>query len=280
MLRFAFLVPLSGVLALTGGCAKTKIGLGAGGGEDARYIADVYTWDCEDRADTGDVQVYDGVYSYNISLEYAPDKLAKRELPKSGCTKGLDLFPSDAGGGGLDIPESDVPEWSNGDLSGKLDRLSAGFYYKDVSENVSNCSYAEDLLGEGTSLQAAGVFSGAKTPKPGSLANVGISDYDKNVGITTGTSPTISWDASGWADSWIQVRRENTKGDLSESVTCATAGADSYTVGDEVWSLMNAVVEAEVTNLYIVVQNDDTVTTDDGQKMKVLTREVYAAVVH
>ncbi len=267
------------VAALGCGCTTTKIGLGAGGAEDARYIADVYTWKCEDRADTGNVVTYDGVHSYIISLEYAPDNLAKRELPASGCTKGLDLFPSDAGGGGHDIPESDLPEWSNADLSGTLERTSAGFYYKDVTANVSNCGYAEELLGEGTSLQGAGVFSGAKTPKPGSLANTLISDYDPDVGIQTGSTPTASWDATGWADSWIQVRREN-GGALSESVTCSTGGADSYTIGDEVWSLMNEVAEAEVTNLYIVVQNDDVVTADDGQKMKVLTREVYAAVVH
>lgn len=265
------------VLALMVACDPQKIALGQGGDDDARLYADVYTWQCEERS--GDeISYYDGVYSYEVSLEYAPDSLVTRKLPTAGCTAGLDLFPDSAGSSGADIPDAGSPLWSNGDASGTLARETAGFYYDDVYGAVENCTYAEDLIGDGTALSDAGAFSGARTPQAGKLDDVSISNVDDSTGLTFGETVDVSWTSSGWDDAWIQVRAES-GGELVDSVTCNTGGAASYTVDDDVWSLLNTAIEPDVTNLFVTVQNSDTLTTEDGQKIEVVTRVVHAAVV-
>jgi len=269
-----YLLPLC---ALATACDPQKIALGQGGDDDARLYADVYTWQCEDRYDGG-VDYYDGVYSYEVSLEYAPDNLVTRKLPTTGCTAGLDLFPDSAGSSGTAIQEVTAPTWSNGDASGTLYEETDGFYYDDVYGSVENCTYADELIGEGTALSDAGVFSGARTPKASKLDGVEISNVDETTGLTFGSTVDVSWTSSGWDEAWVQIRAE-TDGELSDSVTCNTEGASAYTVDDDVWSLMNTAVEPDVTNLFVTVQNSDTLTTDDGQKIEVVTRVIHAAVV-
>lgn len=265
------------LFALLAACDPQKIALGQGGDNDARLYADVYTWQCEDRYDGG-VTYYDGVYSYEVSLEYAPDDLVTRKLPDAGCTAGLDLFPDSAGSSGTNIPDAGNPVWSNGDASGTLQQRSTGFYYDDVYGSVENCAYAEDLIGDGTALSDAGVLSGARTPKAGKLDEVVISNVDDTTGLTFGETVDVSWTMSGWDEAWVQLRAE-TAGDLVDSVTCNTGGASTYTVDDDVWTLMNTAIEPDVTNLFVTVQNSDTLTTSDGQKIEVVTRVVHAAVV-
>jgi len=264
-------------LPLLVACDPQKIALGQGGDDDARLYADVYTWQCEDRS-VDPVEYYDGVYSYRVAMEYAPDSLASRDLPAAGCTAGLDMFPRDAGSGGENIPDAGNPTWTNRDLTGTLSNLSDGFYFDDVYGDVQNCTYAEDLIGDGTSLADAGVFSGARTPKAGSLDNIEISNFDESTGLTFGQSVDVSWTQKGWEDAWVQIRAES-GGELSDSVTCNTGGANTFTVDDDVWALMNSAIEPDVTNLYITMQNTDTVDTSDGQKIELVTRVVHAAVV-
>jgi len=277
MRRLLLLVP---VLAA---CETEKIELGQGGDDDARLFADAYTWACEDRTDPDNPYIYEGVYSYEVSLEYAPDSLVSRALPSSGCTKGLDLFPASAGAGGQNIPETGDPTWSNlnssGDYGfGELENQSPGFYFDDAFGNVDNCLFADEYIGEGTSITGAGVFSGARSPEAGQLADVEIGGYDEAVGIVFGDTLEASWTPVGWDTGWVQIRREYS-GELVESVTCAAPG-NGYTVDDDVWSLMNEYIEADVTDLYIVVQNEKTVETEDGQKLHAYTRVVTAASVH
>lgn len=265
-------------LGFLAACDPQKIALGQGGDVDARLYADVYTWKCEDRS--GDeTQYYDGVYSYQVSLEYAPDSLVSRKLPSAGCTSGLDLFPIDAGSAGEDLPDVGNPTWANGDVSGTLTHRSDGFYYDDVFGAVDNCTYASDLIGDGTSLSGAGVFSGARTPSAGSLDGIEISNFDTETGLTFGQTVDVSWTQKGWDDAWVQIRTESSGGELADSVTCNTGGANSFTVDDQVWSLMNSAVEADVTNLFVTMQNSETVDTEDGQKIDLVTRVVHAAVV-
>lgn len=265
------------LLVLATACDPQKIALGQGGDNDARLYADVYTWQCEERS--GDeVSYYDGVYSYEVALEYAPDDLVTRKLPSAGCTAGLDLFPDSAGSGGTVIPDAGNPLWANGDASGTLQMQSDGFYYDDVYGSVENCTYAEDLIGDGTALSDAGALSGARTPKAGKLDGVEISNVDDTTGLTFGETVDVSWTSSGWDDAWVQVRAESA-GELVDSVTCNTGGASAYTVDDDVWSLLNTAIEPDVTNLFVTVQNSDTLTTEDGQKIEVVTRVVHAAVI-
>src|SRR5688572_14252063 len=96
-------------LLVCAACDSKSIDLGRGAPPDARLYADIYTWECEE-AET--LELYEGVFAYRLSLEYAPDALNDRSLPSSGCTRGLDIFPSDAGASGLDIPDTDNPAWA------------------------------------------------------------------------------------------------------------------------------------------------------------------------
>jgi hypothetical protein len=269
---------LSFLVVFAVACEQEKIALGQGGDDDARMYADVYTWQCEERGDgSGEPTYYEGVSSYEISFEYAPDALTTRTLPVSGCTKGLDLFPDDAGLNGEDIPESGEPVWENGSYTGVMEHKADGFYFGDAYGNVESCYYADELIGEGTAVSDAGVFSGARTPPSGSIADVAISGVDPVTGIQYGSEVTASWTMSGWDQAWVQVRRES-MGELIESVTCAVEGS-SFTVDDDVWGLMTSVVEADVTDLYITVQNEKTVEAEDGQRLHAATRFIHAAVV-
>jgi hypothetical protein len=269
-------VLIAGCVAISG-CDQQKIALGQGGDDDARLYADVYTWQCEERSETS-TDYYNGVYSYQVSLEYAPDGLVRRDLPAAGCTSGLDMFPVSAGSGAVNLPDAGNPTWTNGDLAGTLTQESDGFYFDDVYGKVQNCSYAEDLIGDGTALSDAGSFSGAQSPEAGTLDDVSISNYDETTGLVYGAEVDVGWTQKGWDDSWVQIRAES-GGELVDSVTCNTSSTNTFTVDDGVWSLMNSAVEPDVTNLFVTVQNSEITTTADGQRIELVTRVIHAAVV-
>jgi hypothetical protein len=263
------------VLFLCAACDDKSISLGRGAPPDARLLADMYTWECTSAED----ELYEGVFAYQLSLEYAPDGLEDRELPASGCTRGLDLFPGDAGGNGLDIPDVDSPGWATADINGVLDHVTDGFYYDNVFDNRSGCQDAAELLAEGTTLSDAGSFSGATAPSPGSLEDVAlVGTVDEETGIPFGSEVTATWDAHGWDDSFVQIRREK-DGALVESVTCATDEDGSFTVDDDVWSLLSGALEVDVTNLYVGFQVDGGSETADGQQILTSTRAMHVAVV-
>jgi hypothetical protein len=259
---------------LLAGCNQT-IGLGKGSPNDARLVADLYTWTC----DGGDEEDYEGVFSYSVSLEYAPDGLPDRDLPSSGCASGIDLFPSDAGGGAADLPDAADPQWDNDDDGGPLERVSTGFYTDDVFQNQHRCDSAQDLLGDGTVLSDAGAFSGVNTPRPEEYTGVSVEGLDDGeYGLTFGDEFDVSWNADGWDATWLQVRRE-TGGVLQEAVTCNATGEESFHVDEDVWSQFDGVLAADVTNLYLGVQRSRVTEVDDGQKIETLTRVMHALVV-
>lgn len=261
--------------AFLAACDPDKISLGTGAPPDARLFADVYTWECEDLYT---YELYEGVFAYDITLEYAPDNLRDRDLPASGCTSSLDLFPSDAGAGSVDIPDVTTPSWTTGEITGFLAHEGEGFYRDNVFDNVSSCTDAADLLQDGTTIGEAGVFSGASAPPPGDLTDITIEgEIDETTGIPFGAEVTASWDVAGWDRAWVQVRREKA-GVLVESVTCAAEG-DSYTLGNDAWSLLSDAIEVDVTNVYIAFEVDGTSTTSDGQEIVTSTRAMHVAVV-
>ncbi len=275
------LLPL---IVLSIGCNNKSVGLGAGSEADARLVADLYTWPCSsggmtDSGATTTEDVWEGVFNYRVTFEYAPDALVDRSPPASGCVAGGDLFASDAGPGALDVPEIDAPAWSNGDVGGVLDRMSPGFYTATVLDNERSCQDAQALLGEGTLLSDSGSFSGARTPQPGVYESVTLTgDVDSTVGLTFGATVEASWAASDWNAAWVQIRREN-DGALVESVTCNVTDVSSFTVDETVWSLMSSAIQTEVTNIYVAVQTDSTAMTEDGQQIDLVTRAMHVAVV-
>lgn len=272
------------IACLIVGCKAGSVGLGKGSDPDARLVAELYTWPCSsggttDSGATTTEDIWEGVFNYRVSLEYAPDALADRSIPASGCVAGADLFARDAGAGATDIPGIGEPSWANGDQGGPLNRQSPGFYAATVLDNEHSCQQARELLGEGTLLSDAGPFSGARSPQPGTYDSVTLSGEVSSVsGLEFGATVDASWDASDWDSAWVQVRRENA-GALVESVTCNAGTASSFTIDDAVWSLMSSAIQTDVTNLYVAVQNTSSTETEDGQEIEVVTRAMHVAVV-
>jgi hypothetical protein len=265
------------VLFVLIGCKDSSIGLGKGDEPDARVHADMFTWECR-TDDTGGsvVDTWEGVYAYNVWMEYAPDALTDRSLPSASCIKGVDLFPVSAGAGGTDLPAE--PTWSNGGDGGTLARMDTGFYVDNVFGNQSGCQRTDALLGDGTLLSGGTAFDGARTPAPGSYEDVTVSALDAQTGIPFGAEVEVAWTADGWDESFVQVRREDRSGALLESVTCA-AGGGAFTVDGTVWELFNSAMEADVTNLYIGVQRTQQAQMDDGQVIETVSRAMHVAVV-
>jgi hypothetical protein len=259
------------ILPLFVACQDQSVGLGKGPELDARLVADMYTWRCN--GDDGDT--YEGVFTFEVWLEYSPDLLPDRTVPSSGCASGLDLFPTSAGENAVDL--EGTPSWASADYAGDLTRQSTGFYKDTAFDNQHTCQSASELLGDGTEIAGAAPFDGARTPSPGSYGDVTVSSLDGATGIPFGETVDVTWDADGWDESWVQIRRENA-GTLVESVTCATSGG-SYTIDDATWDTFSSVREADVTNLYVAVQRTDEVEGADGQTIQVVSRAMHVGVV-
>ena len=267
-------------LAVLAGCENGKIGLGQGPEADARLIADVFTWYCNTTDDQGEIlEEWEGAFGYNVTFQNAPDALPDLPFPEEGCDEGVDMFPADAGAGGADMDTA--PSWYNSDeLTGLITSRGAGYYREEVFANQRTCGYSEDVLGDGTELQDAGAFSGAKTPEPGTFDGVRLSGAEVNpqTGIPFGAQMDVEWDAGGWDQSFVQVRREQ-GGQAVQTATCNGGDTGTFEVGDNVWGLMSDVVEVDVTNIYVGVQSRDSVTTSDGLEIELITRMMHIAIV-
>ncbi|HND29458.1 MAG TPA: hypothetical protein PKY30_05295 [Myxococcota bacterium] len=257
-------------------CEAGKIQLGGGPEPDARFWADVFTWQCSATVDDV-VQTWEGAFNYDLRFQYAPDALTEMESPDSGCNFGADLFPDNAGDGGVNLSGS--PGWYNSDaLTGTMEAKGDGFYFDSAFSNQRTCTYVDELIGDGTELTDAGSFSGAKTPVPGSLDSVTITGVDSETGIQFGADVTVEWEAENWEKSWVQIRREQ-GGALVEAATCATTGDSSFDVDSDVWDLLHDAVEVDVTNVYVGMEKHDSLTAEDGQEIELITRVMHIAVI-
>lgn len=261
-------------MALFAAGCNGSINLGKGPEADARLTADVYTWECGDHETE---TTYEGVFSFNIAMEYAPDGLQDRQLP-AGCVYNLSMFPEDAGASGTDIPGlRQEPAWTNGNESGVLQRKGAGFYYSAVQNNEHKCDRAEDLLANGVTLSEAAGFSGATAPVPGSVDDVFTTDANGDGLIDFGEEVELEWDVDGWDEVWIQIRQER-DGEAWGTVTCNASGEDGFVVDDDVWGLLTE-LPVEYINLYVGFQNTDVQEMEDGQKIELVTRAMAVLVV-
>jgi len=253
---------------------------GDGPENDARFLADVYTWQCEEE---GGADYYEGVFAFNVSLEVAPDALVPRSLPApGGCSADLSMFGADPNGDLMDIPElGDEPRWETDIDSGELESVSEGWYYDEIFDNVHNCQTTDALLNGGTRLVEAGSLSGAVTPDPGTVEDVTLvsaSDY-LETGFQFGEEIDISWETDGWDEAWIQVRRER-NGEAWEYVTCNVTGYTEFTLDDNVWGLMTENLGDVFNNVYVAFQNHGMQEMETGQKVEVATRAMHVAVAY
>ena len=251
------------------GCGDGVIKLGLGEETDARFTSDVYTWDCS----AGD-QNWMGAFSFDVSLVYTPDNLASRALPApNACVSGLSMFALDTLEGGTDIPEADEPEWTTGDTSGKLRRQLPGLYYDDVFKNVFSCDPVDSIISSGVKLVDSGTLSGVSTPEAGEVVQVST-DLEAAGGVPFGETFNLSWDASGWDESFIQIRRARSEM-LVETLTCNTTGRSEFAIDSGVWGELDETVNANRNYLYVGFRNTDNVMSEAGQRVDIETRALH-----
>jgi hypothetical protein len=253
---------------------------GDGPDADARLITDVFTWDCQDQA-SGDV--YQGAFGQTITLEYAPDALPALRPPPGGCSADTNMFPTDAGSGGQDLPYVDEPEWESEEDEGTLRYVAPGFYRDEVFPDVRTCQRVTDILSGGTRLVAAGDLTGISTPSPATVPIVAFDGLSTDPGtgaalIAWGDEVEASWGEHDWDQAWVQVRRE-TDGEVWESVTCDAGDADAFTMDAAVWDLMDENLQVQQNQLYVAFQREDTQTTPEGLVVTTLTRAIAVAIV-
>jgi hypothetical protein len=186
----------------------------------------------------------------------------------------------DAGAGAADLPDG-APDWyNNEDYKGSLRQEGSGYYAESAFSNRRTCVYVEDILDQGTELSNAGSFSGASTPTPGELAAIAIrgAELDENSGLPFGTVLDVSWEATDWDTTWLQIRREQ-GGSLVEAATCNTTGETSFSIDEDVWGLLHDSIQVDITNLYVGAQSTTNLTTNDGQEIELLTRVMHIAIV-
>jgi len=280
-MRFYALALLSFSVGLIGGCKNKGCDdcLGGGPERDGRLVADTYSWTCEEPK-TGDT--WEGVYGFNVVLEYAPDGLTSRALPgEGGCSYGLSMFAQDAGGEGTSIANLEgVPFWNSDDDSGPLSEVTPGYYYDQALTNSYTCSEVEDVIDSGISLSDAGALTGVITPEAGTVGQVELDgDWSDSEGFSWGEEIDIEWETGDdWDETWIQVRRERDSM-AYETVTCNATGLDEFVINDDVWDLMDADLNVDTNNVYVAFQNSDTYTTDDGQIIETASRVMHVAVI-
>lgn len=261
-----------------GGCEDCLEDYGGGEGTDGRLVSDVYTWECTDGG-----WDFEGVFSFDVSLEYAPDAITSRQLPaEGGCTYGLTLFAEDAGEGAEDVPglESD-PVWTSGVDEGTLEWHSEGFYMDEAyRENEHSCQYASTVLGsEGIWLKESGSLNGVGTPIPGNLDEITLNgEANQDAGFSFGEEIDIQWSAEGWDETWIQIRRESS-GVAKETITCNATGMESFLIDDSVWDYATEDLPGVTNNVFVAFQNTDEIVTDYRQKVEVATRAMHVGVI-
>ncbi len=265
--------------ALLMGCNKGTIDVGGGAATDGRLTSDVYTWDCT--SEDGD---WMGVFGFDITLEWVPDDIYDRSLPAPGqCTAGLSMFALDAGYSGDDIPnaKNKNPRWRTAGDTGRMDEVWSGLWRDEVDANVMGCSPVEDTIVDGVEVYDAGIMTGARTPQAGEVALVeinGESTSEFETGFGFGEEIEVAWEASGWDESFVQVRR--VKDWIAyDTVICNTTGEEGFVVDDEVWGLLNEDLNVDYNYFYVAFRNTDQWETEYGQKVDVITRGLHVAGV-
>ena len=119
---------------------------------------------------------------------------------------------------------------------------------------------------------------GATTPKQASSGAVEVQG-DGGDGLSFGEEASVSWESSGWEETWVQVRMER-QGEVWGTVTCNTTGMDSLILDDKVWSQLNGDLNVEYINLYVGFQNRGLFEAETGIKVETVTRAIHVEVVN
>lgn len=241
----------------------------------ARFAADAYLQDCDWSGD-----YWFGVETLKLTLEHDLDGHRQRALPATGtCVDGLRLFAEEELQSGDELPGLfGRPLWEGPLGSGSLRDVVPGLWHADAFHSPDRCGTIEESLGEGMGLTEAGIMSGVDTPSPGGLTvatadGVRFSDHPR--GVQVGDEVRLAWEADGWDDVFVQVRRLH-DGEARQTITCGAAGLASFTLGDDVWDLVNDAVFAQETQVYVGFQREAEIELPDGSaRATVVTRAIH-----
>jgi hypothetical protein len=138
---------------------------------------------------------------------------------------------------------------------------------------MGSCNGASEVAS--VSVEGADLLEGAITPRPASDGSVEFGPEAAD-GIGFGEVVTVEFDASGWDESWVELRREK-QGEVWESVTCNTTGLSSFTIDDTHWSRLSTDLTGTFEDVVVAFQLADEIDLDSGQRAEVLTRALSRA---
>ena len=259
------------VFLLAMGCGgDEELSVGQGGGLDARLSADVYTWDCASTSLN-----WMGVLGFDVAFEFVPNELDSRDLPPVGsCSYGIHMFATDALQAGQDIPGySGNPTWSTVNQGGEMLKIIDGLWLDDVFKIELSCEDIPSIVTSGIELVEGGVFSSITTPEAGDITSITSGGSYLN-GIPYGEVLDLEWEATGWDESFIQVRRERNNV-AYEVVTCNTSGLSGFAVNEQIWQMFNEDEISDTNLLYVGFQNTDVFTTEYDQTIEVASRALH-----
>jgi hypothetical protein len=266
----------SSLLALFLGCSPAEeLLVGVEQGADARLTADLYTWDC-----TNEESDWMGVLGFDIALEFVPDNLNSRALPPVGsCAYAIDMFALDALQSGDDLPgATGMPTWSTDAMTGDFMEVGPGLWFSDVFRNVLSCDDSASVITSGVEVQDAGVFSGMTSPTAGEITSI-TSNNSSLAGFPFGELVELDWEASGWDETFVQLRRER-NGVAYEVVTCNTSGLSAFTINDSTWEMLNPEIVADTNLLYVGFQNRLEEVTEYGQELELVARALHVVGIN
>jgi hypothetical protein len=244
-----------------------------GGGTEGRLVGTLFTNTCDWSG-----QEWLGVESVQVSLEYAPGALPDRSLPAGvqSCSLETRLFPEENRVEGEAIPRLDgEPRWELAGTDGRLDPATTGLW-TDRNSPAGGCETVSDFAGDGLILREAGPLEGVRSPATGEAGLVyldGSREDEWERTLQRGNPVEVSWTASGWDESFVQLRQVN-GGQVRQVLTCTTTGLTSFRIDNGVWDQLDE-LGADTLELYVGHQNVGEARAR-GDDYEVITRQITA----
>ncbi len=244
-------------------------------GFDARFVSQVYTWECQNEEGNGDaINVFPGTYGHEVALYYAPGNLDDLLL-NEGCQYGLDILPQTAGEGASSIEGLvGYPTWMSDGADGYLEG-GFGYWFQDVMTNEHTCLDPSLILSTPIQLQNALGLSGVSVEQYSEVPSV---DFEEGVSsLAFGQETQIVWNETQWPRTWVHLR--STKdGEAVEMLTCPINDGNSFSVDSSVWAYFTEALEVDNVELFVGFEHRDVQRSDDGSIVEVLNRVI--AVPH
>lgn len=248
-------------------------------GFDARFVSQVYTWECQEEVGNqteteGDneieINVFPGTYGHEVALYFAPGNLDDLLL-NEGCQYGLDIFPKTGGEGASSIEGLiGYPTWMSDGADGLLEG-GFGYWFHDVMTNEHTCLDPSLIVSNPIQLQNALGLSGVTVEEHFDIPTV---EFESGIStLQVGQDTQIEWSEHQWPRTWVHVR--STKdGEAVEVLTCPIVNGNSFSIDADVWAYFTSELEVDNVELYVGFEHRDVQRSNDGSIVEVLNRVV------